>query len=70
MSLPERGRTDLPTNQTLDYCENCGANSPHAVSIELRETGNEADKQRCRSPFRVASCVDCGEETVERASSI
>lgn len=70
MSRSARGQTDLPTDQTLDYCERCDADLPHIVSIELRYSDDGQEKGCYRSPFRVASCVGCGEETVERAPSM
>lgn len=61
---------DLPADQIRDYCPECGEECRHRVSIEIRTSGDGKHKACSNSPHRVATCVDCGEETVSRARSL
>lgn len=66
--LAGRNRVDLPTNQTLETCDDCGNDSPHNVSIEIR--AGKDGKGHSRAPYRIATCVECGSKTTTHAASL
>ncbi|CAI49687.2 small CPxCG-related zinc finger protein [Natronomonas pharaonis DSM 2160] len=44
-------------------CADCGRETPHDVSIELRTESDRAENaQFSREPYRVTSCRLCGRE--------
>ena len=55
--------SDYPDADTIDACEACEADTPHAVRIEQV---TETDRYGGNQPYRVSKCLECGEETKER----
>lgn len=50
-----------------EQCENCEEATIHDVSLELRvESDEEENSEFSREPYRVATCADCGKESVTR----
>ncbi|WP_232687211.1 hypothetical protein [Halobacterium zhouii] len=59
-------RSDGMTEQ----CTNCGRETSHEVSVELRtESSSEENAEFSREPYRVTSCLVCGEETSQRMNN-
>ncbi|MFB6068472.1 MAG: hypothetical protein ABEJ90_00920 [Halobacterium sp.] len=53
-----------------ETCENCGAETPHTVSVELRtESSKSENAEFSREPYRVSTCRSCGEETSQRMNN-
>ncbi|UHH14845.1 DUF7835 family putative zinc beta-ribbon protein [Halobacterium litoreum] len=53
-----------------EQCENCGRETPHQVSVELRtESSKSENAEFSREPYRVATCRACGEETSQRMNN-
>jgi len=53
-----------------ERCPTCGAVTPHAVTIEIREerpTGE--NREYSREPYRVTECLSCGAGTASRVRS-
>lgn len=43
-------------------CLQCGRETPHSVSVEIRtESKKRTNAQYSREPYRVATCLACGE---------
>lgn len=58
--MSERGQTRNPppdNADTVEACESCDADTPHAVSIELR---TESEHYGGNQPYRVTECLNCG----------
>jgi hypothetical protein len=54
----------------LEPCECCGRETPHEVHIEIRtESAKRENAQYSREPYRVATCVLCGEESATRMNN-
>ncbi|WP_049970688.1 DUF7835 family putative zinc beta-ribbon protein [Haladaptatus cibarius] len=55
------------SSEMAERCDSCGNETPHAVSIEIR-TENEGAKNSAfsREPYRISTCVVCGDETSQR----
>jgi hypothetical protein len=65
MSTTSRSAGDL-----TEGCEDCGRDTPHTVSIELRTESDKRENQEfSREPYRVTECVACGSETVLRMNN-
>lgn len=61
---------DQPWNGTFETCNECSANTPHEVTIEIRsESTNPKHAGPSREPYRVATCRHCGDETVLRMNN-
>ena len=57
----------LGAGDTQERCERCTRTTPHDVRVEIRtesKTGENA--QFSREPYRIATCRDCGSESVLR----
>ncbi|RLM59357.1 hypothetical protein DVK02_00995 [Halobellus sp. Atlit-31R] len=62
MSKSQSSLTEL-----TEYCEQCGARTPHNVSIELKtESKKETNRAFSREPYRVTQCHACGDERAQR----
>lgn len=48
---------------TVERCEKCEADTPHAVGIEVR---TESENYGGNQPYRVTCCCRCGHESDER----
>ena len=60
-SEPFEGRT------LSELCDRCGRETRHDVRLELRtESTKRKNAEFSREPYRVATCVDCGSERVQR----
>lgn len=57
-------------NQLMEFCPDCGEDTPHFVNVELVAEGAE-DKhvQYSREPYRTATCRDCGHGSTQRMNS-
>lgn len=72
----EVGPPDAPAHPVVDDgdlepCECCGRETPHDVRIEIRtESVERENAQYSREPYRVATCVPCGEESVTRMNNV
>ena len=56
-------------DEMVEPCANCGRETPHAVSVELRtESTDGANASFSREPYRVAECRTCGEAFAQRMS--
>ncbi|MFC6943041.1 hypothetical protein ACFQE8_24295 [Salinirubellus sp. GCM10025818] len=54
----------------LEPCERCGDDTPHEVRIEIRtESTKRENAQFSREPYRIATCVVCGSESVLRMNN-
>ncbi|GAD53271.1 hypotheical conserved protein [Halarchaeum acidiphilum MH1-52-1] len=53
-----------------EACGNCGKETPHAVSVELKtESDKEENAEFSREPYRVAKCRVSGEKTSTRMNN-
>jgi len=51
----------------VESCPNCGRETPHAVTVELRtESDGVANPSFSREPYRVTECRRCGETLAQR----
>jgi len=54
----------------MEPCERCGLETPHEVRIEIRtESTDRENAEFSREPYRVATCVSCGNESATRMNS-
>lgn len=61
---------DQPWNGTFEICDECAAETPHEVAIELRSESPDPKNAGCsREPYRVATCRHCGDETILRMNN-
>jgi hypothetical protein len=57
-------------NGMREACENCGHETPHEVRIEIRtESTKRENAEFSREPYRVATCVACGDESSIRMNN-
>ncbi|MDQ2053590.1 MULTISPECIES: hypothetical protein [Halobellus] len=62
MSKSQSSHTEL-----TEYCDECGARTPHEVSIELKtESKKQTNRAFSREPYRVTKCRACGDERAQR----
>ncbi|MDS0297198.1 hypothetical protein NDI76_00390 [Halogeometricum sp. S1BR25-6] len=59
------------TESTLRHCENCGGRREHTVHLELHQCKTRDDvrvenKHYAKKPYRIATCVYCGESSREK----
>ena len=53
--------------ERLEPCESCGDETPHEVRIEVRTESSACENAEfSREPYRVATCVVCGDESTVR----
>ncbi|WP_227376666.1 DUF7835 family putative zinc beta-ribbon protein [Haladaptatus halobius] len=51
----------------VEHCENCSRETTHRVSIEIRTENERANTSAfSREPYRVSTCVTCGERISQR----
>ena len=61
---------DQPWNGTIETYDDCGGDTPHEIAIEIRsESSDPANAGPSREPYRVATCLHCGDETVLRMNN-
>jgi len=54
----------------LESCESCGHETAHEVRIEIRtESTKRENAEFSREPYRVATCVACGDESAIRMNN-
>lgn len=62
--------TPSSPDNTVEYCSQCGRETPHAVRVEIRtESQKPENAEFSREPYRVTRCVDCGAETTLRMNN-
>ena len=59
----DRGMPGL--NEVIEYCEPCGAETPHSVAVEVASMSDEASNKYSRQPRRTIRCLHCETETIE-----
>ena len=53
--------TDGPSGGMTERCENCGLETIHDVSVQIRtESHKNENAQFSREPYRVTECQQCG----------
>lgn len=53
-----------------ESCDNCGRETPHTVSVELKTESETAENAEfSREPYRVSECRVCGERTTTRMNN-
>lgn len=68
---PPRKPANRPWNETIEHCDTCGEAGPHEVGIEFRsESPDPTHARSSREPYRVATCCQCGDRTIARASTV
>jgi len=61
-------RTGL--DETREACEDCGRDTPHGVSIDLKtESATAENAQFSREPYRVIECRVCGATRSQRMNN-
>jgi hypothetical protein len=61
--------THTPDGST-ESCTVCETETPHDVRIEIRtESKKEHNAQYSREPYRVTTCLHCGDEDVLRMNN-
>jgi len=69
-SSPTQTTVDQPWNGTIETCDHCGEDTPHEVAIEIRAESSDPKNAGCsREPYRVATCLHCGDETTIRINN-
>ncbi|MFH5802249.1 hypothetical protein [Haladaptatus sp. CMAA 1911] len=54
----------------VELCENCGRNTVHQISIEIRtESTKKENAEFSREPYRIATCQQCGRTTSQRMNN-
>jgi len=62
--------TDNSFNGMTEYCENCGLDTLHEVSVQIRtESGKKENAQFSREPYRVSECTRCGHRSSQRMNN-
>lgn len=57
-------------NAMTEACTACNGDTPHDVRIEIRtESKKEHNAQYSREPYRVTTCLHCGDESVLRMNN-
>ncbi|MFC4449808.1 hypothetical protein [Halorussus aquaticus] len=67
MSSTESGIPAAST-ETAEDCEECGRETVHAVTVELR--AENPDSTFSREPYRVSECTVCETETTTRMNDV
>lgn len=69
-TTPPLTAIDQPWNGTVEDCDLCELETPHEVAIELRSESLDPAMAGCsREPYRIATCLRCGDETVLRMNN-
>lgn len=59
-----------PADQLTENCTECGRQTAHQVSVELRtESSQSENSEFSREPYRVTECQDCGHTTNQRMNN-
>ena len=62
--------TDNSINGMTEYCEECGFDTLHEVSVQIRtESLKEENAQFSREPYRVTECQRCGHRKSQRMNN-
>ncbi|MFC4248678.1 hypothetical protein ACFOZ7_17395 [Natribaculum luteum] len=62
--------TDNSFNGMTEYCERCGLDTIHEVSVQIRtESLKEENAQFSREPYRVTECQRCGHRESQRMNN-
>ena len=72
MAATKHSQTDVeqPRNGRIEPCSDCGSEAPHTVAIEIRTESPDPEKAAAsREPYRVATCLHCGDETTLRMNN-
>ena len=57
-------------NGLTEYCEDCGFDTLHEVSVQIRtESLKTENAQFSREPYRVAECQRCGHRDSQRMNN-
>ncbi|MFB6137717.1 MAG: hypothetical protein ABEJ42_05175 [Halobacteriaceae archaeon] len=58
------------STELTERCEECAAETAHAVSVELRtESAESENAQFSREPYRVSECRACGATRARRMNN-
>lgn len=61
---------ELTAMDSSEVCTPCDEETPHVVEIELRtESSKRENAAFSREPYRVATCLECGNESVLRMNN-
>jgi hypothetical protein len=62
--------TDAGADAMTERCQECQADTPHDVSIQLQtESVSGENTQFSREPYRVTECLDCGHRDTQRMNN-
>jgi hypothetical protein len=63
-------KSPSPFHGQTEHCEGCERDTQHAVSVEIRtESGKQENAEFSREPYRVATCMVCSSESVQRMNN-
>lgn len=67
---PPQSAVDQPWNGTFEDCDACDGETPHEVAIVIRSESPDPKNAGCsREPYRISTCLHCGDETVLRMNN-
>jgi len=62
--------TDNAVNGMTEHCEECGLDTLHEVSVQIRtESLKTENSQFSREPYRVTECQRCGTRNSQRMNN-
>ena len=62
--------TDDSLNGMTERCEDCGIDTLHEVSVQIRTESHRAENAHfSREPYRVAECQRCGARKSQRMNN-
>jgi len=62
--------TPSTPDTTVEYCSQCGRETPHMVRVEIRtESTKPENAEFSREPYRLTRCRECGAETTLRMNN-
>lgn len=57
-------------DSTFEHCPGCGTDTHHEIRLEIRTESQSGHNARfSREPYRIARCVDCGDERTTRMNN-
>lgn len=60
-------REPVNSDDVIEWCDHCLAETPHTVAIRILSESDEPDKEAySRQPYRQTQCRDCGEADMIR----
>jgi ribosomal protein L40E len=63
-------RSQPTVTELTEECAECGARTPHTVSIELKtESTKQTNRAFSREPYRVTECRACGDTRSQRMNN-